>query len=404
MSKVTTFGTYHSANSEPQNNVVYHHLPRFEEKGRHEGSGMVGPPSRCELPYAVQFSFVLTVSVVQYFFPLLALWVLNFSLYFKITRRKSIKIRRSLSVNENYVLTFRKSSSESESSPLPIDSDAAELCRADNRQRLLAAARTGRRHTLAFLGLPFRANGLGGSGGGGGCAGGAGSVYFPSQTLSSQVMMNRRVSLHDVFPGIGNIAAWAGAVPNCPRMVSSQRHSTFGLTSLGVGLSTQRFFFGSGSVPLAGSMGSRTSACSIRKQSDDLVKEMLVRQDKKAARCLGLLVTVFTICWLPYTVVAVLRANSPELVVGWVRDLVFWVLLTNSSINPFLYGLLNAEFRKILSAWFSFPRRKKYRTKQALLYCKLAAPNLDMENIKDSHHNIFMRPVKERDKQSVWNV
>nr|KAG5692998.1 hypothetical protein BaRGS_011634 [Batillaria attramentaria] len=256
----------------------------------------------CEVPYTPHFSFVLTVSVVQYFLPLLALWVLNSSLYIKITRRKSIKIRRSLSVNENYLLTFRKSSSESESSPNGQDNDvpcAVDMRSADHRQRLLAVSRaTTRRHTLAFPGNPGR---FGGGGGGGGA-----------------------------------------------------------------------------------------------RQSDDLVKEMLVRQDKKAARCLGLLVTVFTLCWLPHTVVAVLRASDPSMVASWVRDLVFWVLLLNSAINPFLYGLLNAEFRKILRGWFYFRRSKnKFRLKHALLYWSLP-PNVDSDPTKENNpKGLFASPIKE---------
>ncbi|KAK7478199.1 hypothetical protein BaRGS_00030560 [Batillaria attramentaria] len=299
----------------------------------------------CEVPYTPHFSFVLTVSVVQYFLPLLALWVLNSSLYIKITRRKSIKIRRSLSVNENYLLTFRKSSSESESSPNGQDNDvpcAVDMRSADHRQRLLASAY---RQTMA-----------------------------------------RRVSLQDALPGIGNMAAWAGAVPNLPRVTtchyfgSASGLNSGPLTPMGVWL---------GSAP-------RASVCSRRKQSDDLVKEMLVRQDKKAARCLGLLVTVFTLCWLPHTVVAVLRASDPSMVASWVRDLVFWVLLLNSAINPFLYGLLNAEFRKILRGWFYFRRSKnKFRLKHALLYWSLP-PNVDSDPTKENNpKGLFASPIKE---------
>ena len=113
------------------------------------------------------------------------------------------------------------------------------------------------------------------------------------------------------------------------------------------------------------------------------MKELLVRQDKKAARLLGLLVTVFTLCWLPCTVVAVLRARDPAAVSGWLRDVAFWVLLTNSAVNPFLYGLLNAEFRKILRGWFYFRRRSNYRLKHALLYWSLP-PHGDSDALKDA--------------------
>ena len=200
---------------------------------------------RCELPYNLHFSFVLTVSVVLYFFPLLVLWVLNCSLYFKITRRKSIKIRRSLSVNDHYLLTFRKSSSESESSPNNGTDCDADFRSAEHRQRLLAAARAGRRHTLAIPGHLPKCGG-----------GGAGSIYYPSQNISRH-QLARRVSLQEAFTGIASVAALAGAVPNLPRVTSCGRFS--GGSGGGMGGST---------APTGRSYGSghRNSMCSYRKQ------------------------------------------------------------------------------------------------------------------------------------------
>ncbi|KAL8561461.1 hypothetical protein ACOMHN_046917 [Nucella lapillus] len=294
--------------------------------------------NRCELPYDLNYTFVLTVSVVLYILPLVALWVLNCSLYFKITRRKSIKIRRSLSVNDNYLLTFRKSSSESESSPNygADGSETGDIRAAEQRQRLLAVTRAGRRHTFAF---PMHQSKLGGNGGGG-----------------------------------------AG----CGRFTSSGNSGVGGGSLVPMGL-----WYGS---------GQRHSVCSTRKQSDDLVRELLVRQDKKAARLLGLLVTVFTLCWLPHTLLALLRAYHPLAVPGWSRDLVFWVLVTNSAINPFLYGLLNAEFRKILRGWFYFTRSSKFRLKHALLYWSLP-PNGDSDGVKEAAPvaapGLFATPIKE---------
>ena len=214
----------------------------------------VNDRGRCELPYNRHFSFVLTVSVVLYFFPLLVLWVLNCSLYFKITRRKSIKIRRSLSVNDHYLLTFRKSSSESESSPNggandSNDAAAVEIRSAEHRQRLLAAARAGRRHTLAIPGHLPRFGG-----------GGAGSIYYPSQNISRHQAV-RRVSLQDAFTGMGSVAALAGAVPaHLPRVTSCGRFTGGGGVGGGgvVGsTSASGRWYGS---------GQRHSVCSSRKQ------------------------------------------------------------------------------------------------------------------------------------------
>lgn len=87
------------------------------------------PPSRgrCQAPYRHSVSFLVSTAVLEYLLPLLALWALNASLYLKISRRKSIKIRRSMSASDTFFLTYRKSSSESDCNGAGAD-ESTELC------------------------------------------------------------------------------------------------------------------------------------------------------------------------------------------------------------------------------------------------------------------------------------
>ena len=196
-----------------------------------------GPDSRCHLPYSDHLGYVLIVSVLFYLLPLLALWAINCSLYVKITRRKTIKIRRSLSANEHYLLAFRKSSStESEGSPNTPGPDTLsevggpELRSADTRQKLVATARAGRRHTLAFS--PRLGN----------SSGGAGSVYYPRGQSS------RRLSMHEPSSGGGGLSS-AGTSSGLHRVTSWGRFSSAGTAGCGAGMSGAMvpggFWFGS---------------------------------------------------------------------------------------------------------------------------------------------------------------
>ncbi|GFS13732.1 muscarinic acetylcholine receptor [Elysia marginata] len=104
------------------------------------------------------------------------------------------------------------------------------------------------------------------------------------------------------------------------------------------------------------------------KGSEELAKDLLVRQDRKAACWLGLLVVVSLACWLPHTILRVLRALDAVEIPAWVLDTAIWVQLANSSINPMLYGFFNKEIRQAFKQWMrGGSRRKRTKFKNALL-------------------------------------
>lgn len=106
----------------------------------------------------------------------------------------------------------------------------------------------------------------------------------------------------------------------------------------------------------------------MRAPGDDLVHELLVKQDQKAACCLGLLLAACTLCWLPFAAVTLVRARCPSCVTHAADAVSLWLLLANSAINPFLYGLLNAQFRNILRQWFYLSKARKYRLRDTYIY------------------------------------
>lgn len=88
-----------------------------------------------------------------------------------------------------------------------------------------------------------------------------------------------------------------------------------------------------------------------RPESDGLsmrcVQRSRLRQDKKIAKSLAIIVCVFAVCWAPYTLLMIVRAACRGDCVSqhW-YEVTFWLLWINSAINPFLYPLCHSSFRR----------------------------------------------------------
>ncbi|XP_050396827.1 muscarinic acetylcholine receptor M5-like [Patella vulgata] len=288
-----------------------------KESNRNNSSSLGMKP--CDAPYRKNFLYLLVTSVVEYLCPLIALWILNCSIYFRISRRKSIKIRRSMSVTDTLYLGYRKSSSESEGNNYGSDENS-DLCpQLSNGRRTSYVYKSSRRHSLTN------------------CMNGKNILMqYPRTTPSS-----RRVSFDISMSGI----------PYNNKRPISRKCS---LSSI----------IGKNSV--------------VRKQSDDLVRDLLVKQDKKAACSLGMMVIVFTVCWTPHMVAEVINSRCIQCLPETFITITFWILVANSAINPFLYGLLNAEFRKVLKQWLYCNSTRKFRIKEAVMYWNIMPMNTDM--------------------------
>ena len=94
---------------------------------------------------------------------------------------------------------------------------------------------------------------------------------------------------------------------------------------------------GSGSVS-AGMSGLKERIKTMR-QSSSLNKEI------KAARQLGVIMGAFTLCFLPYFILFMVVAFCDDCVSPGHLTTATWVGYLNSTLNPFLYPLCNANFR-----------------------------------------------------------
>uniref|UniRef100_A0A803J9H4 Histamine receptor H4 gene d1 n=1 Tax=Xenopus tropicalis TaxID=8364 RepID=A0A803J9H4_XENTR len=88
------------------------------------------------------------------------------------------------------------------------------------------------------------------------------------------------------------------------------------------------------------------------------VSVIKLSRDKKVARSLTILVSVFALCWAPYSFLVSIRAACQGYCIDffWYK-VTAWLLWTNSAINPVLYPMCHKSFRKYcVLLCFSFPK------------------------------------------------
>ncbi|XP_005095670.1 muscarinic acetylcholine receptor M4-like [Aplysia californica] len=294
----------------------------------------------CQLPFADDFLFMMVVSAAQYVIPVSAMLVLNGSLYRGILGRKRVQIRRSVSSSDRLYLYDVSVTS------LP---DAVVSCNQDD------AAIQQQMHLLSDM---------------------ATSQIDTKPHCNSQEVSKHHRRCSRVADGVlrrHSVCTKVLLPRSHPQSGSSfqlslpRRRSLSHVVSGGVSNSKIGSTLSSFKRP---HLSARRASSNSNNEGEKLAKELMVRQDRRAAVWLGLLVLVFLLCWLPHTALSVLRSHRSDAVPGWALDLSLWVLLANSAVNPLLYGLFNKEIRRAFRAW-ACGSQHRFRLKNALIYHSL---------------------------------
>ncbi|PVD22875.1 hypothetical protein C0Q70_16134 [Pomacea canaliculata] len=96
-----------------------------------------------------------------------------------------------------------------------------------------------------------------------------------------------------------------------------------------------------------GSMASSADRRSVKSSGlPMLLPRCRARKDIRVALSLFVLVLVFTICWIPYEIIALVMVGCHDCVNKDLYAFSSWLLWFNSTINPVLYLILHTRFRE----------------------------------------------------------
>ncbi|XP_037947986.1 octopamine receptor beta-1R-like [Teleopsis dalmanni] len=114
-----------------------------------------------------------------------------------------------------------------------------------------------------------------------------------------------------------------------------------------------------------------------------------MRRERKAARTLGIIMSAFLLCWLPFflwyiTSTLCDTCTTPRIVVG----ILFWIGYFNSALNPIIYAYFNRDFRA------AFKKTLKSCCPYALLHCRVSGaadlpPYVNSTASSEIHMNIL---------------
>ncbi|KAI1292208.1 5-hydroxytryptamine receptor 1A-alpha [Halotydeus destructor] len=71
-------------------------------------------------------------------------------------------------------------------------------------------------------------------------------------------------------------------------------------------------------------------------------------RERKASITLGVIMTAFTVCWLPFFILALLRpfSQSVNSIPDWIVAIFYWLGFFNSMLNPMIYVTFHQDFRR----------------------------------------------------------
>ncbi|KAM8773788.1 histamine H3 receptor isoform 2-T2 [Rhynchonycteris naso] len=121
--------------------------------------------------------------------------------------------------------------------------------------------------------------------------------------------------------------------------------------------------------------GSKPSASSaslekrMKMVSQSITQRFRLSRDKKVAKSLAVIVSIFGLCWAPYTLLMIIRAACHgHCVPDYWYEASFWLLWANSAVNPVLYPLCHHSFRRAFTKLLC-PHKLKVQAHSSLEHC-----------------------------------
>ncbi|KAL4130834.1 hypothetical protein QTP88_008213 [Uroleucon formosanum] len=102
-------------------------------------------------------------------------------------------------------------------------------------------------------------------------------------------------------------------------------------------------------VPSNGHNAGRPAAAATKKpESGGKKLRFQLAKERKASTTLGIIMSAFTVCWLPFFVLALVRPflSDPSSIPSSLSSLFLWLGYANSLLNPVIYATLNRDFRR----------------------------------------------------------
>ncbi|XP_066945797.1 octopamine receptor beta-2R-like isoform X1 [Macrobrachium rosenbergii] len=203
-----------------------------------------------------------------------------------------------------------------------------------------------------------------GVGGGGGVGGGSTKDATTNGTTTSFDNLNITESCLDQPPegvaggggvgGGGGGGGGGGRAMDIPNSDESTPTPSPGSTPIGKhgknAMGVKRRFLGVGVRKSSAGVGpdaimSVSEAGEAKKKQSSLHK---MKRERKAAKTLGIIVSVFLLCWLPFFTWYLVSALCGDAcaVPDTLVTILFWIGYFNSTLNPVIYAYFNRDFRK----------------------------------------------------------